>query len=95
MATSPRRATPSTRRAALYVRVSTADRGQIVENQLQLLYEAARSGTRATQGEPAPHQRAQALLDTCGTTRLIACATVASVLRRSVVPVGLSAAAPQ
>jgi DNA invertase Pin-like site-specific DNA recombinase len=31
----------STRRAALYVRVSTADRGQTVENQLQPLQEAA------------------------------------------------------
>jgi len=30
-----------TRRAALYVRVSTADRGQTVENQLQPLQEAA------------------------------------------------------
>jgi DNA invertase Pin-like site-specific DNA recombinase len=32
----------STRRAALYVRVSTADRGQTIENQLQPLQEAAR-----------------------------------------------------
>ena len=40
MATSTKRAT-STRRAALYVRVSTADRGQTVENQLQPLQEAA------------------------------------------------------
>src|SRR6476620_4649804 len=32
----------TTRRAALYVRVSTADRGQTVENQLQPLQEAAR-----------------------------------------------------
>jgi DNA invertase Pin-like site-specific DNA recombinase len=40
MATSSRRIT-STKRAALYVRVSTADRGQTVENQLQPLYEAA------------------------------------------------------
>jgi DNA invertase Pin-like site-specific DNA recombinase len=32
----------STRRAALYVRVSTSDRGQTVENQLQPLHEAAR-----------------------------------------------------
>lgn len=32
----------STRRAALYVRVSTADHGQTVENQLQPLQEAAR-----------------------------------------------------
>jgi predicted site-specific integrase-resolvase len=31
----------STRRAALYLRVSTADRGQTVENQLQPLEEAA------------------------------------------------------
>lgn len=31
----------ATKRAALYVRVSTADRGQTVENQLQPLYEAA------------------------------------------------------
>ena len=31
----------STRRAVLYVRVSTSDRGQTVENQLQLLQEAA------------------------------------------------------
>jgi predicted site-specific integrase-resolvase len=31
----------STRRAALYVRVSTADRGQTVENQRQPLQEAA------------------------------------------------------
>ena len=31
----------STRRAALYVRVSTADRDQTVENQLQPLQEAA------------------------------------------------------
>ena len=31
----------TTRRAALYVRVSTADRGQTVENQLQPLQEAA------------------------------------------------------
>ena len=31
----------STRRAALYVRVSTSDRGQTVENQLQPLQEAA------------------------------------------------------
>jgi hypothetical protein len=31
-----------TRRAALYVRVSTADRGQTIENQLQPLQEAAR-----------------------------------------------------
>ena len=31
----------STRRAALYVRVSTTDRGQTVENQLQPLQEAA------------------------------------------------------
>jgi hypothetical protein len=34
-------ATSTIRRAALYVRVSTADRGQSVENQLQPLYEAA------------------------------------------------------
>ncbi|MFZ6761718.1 recombinase family protein [Pseudoroseomonas sp. WGS1072] len=34
-------ATPGPRRAALYVRVSTADRGQTVENQLQPLQEAA------------------------------------------------------
>lgn len=40
MATSSRRTT-STTRAALYVRVSTADRGQTVENQLQPLQEAA------------------------------------------------------
>jgi DNA invertase Pin-like site-specific DNA recombinase len=32
----------STRRAALYVRVSTSDRGQTIENQLQPLQEAAR-----------------------------------------------------
>jgi Resolvase, N terminal domain len=32
----------STRRAALYVRVSTSDCGQTVENQLQPLHEAAR-----------------------------------------------------
>src|SRR5689334_22274744 len=32
----------ASRRAALYVRVSTADRGQTVENQLQPLQEAAR-----------------------------------------------------
>ena len=32
----------TSRRAALYVRVSTADRGQTVENQLQPLQEAAR-----------------------------------------------------
>ena len=31
----------STRRAALYLRVSTSDRGQTVENQLQPLQEAA------------------------------------------------------
>jgi DNA invertase Pin-like site-specific DNA recombinase len=31
----------SARRAALYVRVSTSDRGQTVENQLQPLQEAA------------------------------------------------------
>lgn len=31
----------TSRRAALYVRVSTADRGQTVENQLQPLHEAA------------------------------------------------------
>jgi DNA invertase Pin-like site-specific DNA recombinase len=31
----------ATRRAALYVRVSTSDRGQTVENQLQPLQEAA------------------------------------------------------
>ena len=31
----------TSRRAALYVRVSTADRGQTVENQLQPLQEAA------------------------------------------------------
>jgi DNA invertase Pin-like site-specific DNA recombinase len=31
----------STRRAALYVRVSTSDRGQTVENQLAPLQEAA------------------------------------------------------
>src|ERR1700744_4837395 len=42
MATSSRRAAPSARRAALYVRVSTSDRGQTVENQLQPLQEAAR-----------------------------------------------------
>lgn len=30
----------STRRAALYVRVSTADRGQTIDNQLQPLHEA-------------------------------------------------------
>jgi DNA invertase Pin-like site-specific DNA recombinase len=41
MATSSRRTSPS-RRAALYVRVSTADRGQTVENQLQPLQDAAR-----------------------------------------------------
>jgi DNA invertase Pin-like site-specific DNA recombinase len=40
MATSSRRTT-STKRAALYVRVSTAARGQTVENQLQPLQEAA------------------------------------------------------
>jgi DNA invertase Pin-like site-specific DNA recombinase len=40
MATSSRRTSP-TKRAALYVRVSTADRGQSVENQLQPLQEAA------------------------------------------------------
>ena len=40
MATAIRRTT-STRRAALYVRVSTADRGQTTENQLQPLQEAA------------------------------------------------------
>jgi DNA invertase Pin-like site-specific DNA recombinase len=34
-------ATSSTKRAALYVRVSTSDRGQTVENQLQPLQEAA------------------------------------------------------
>jgi DNA invertase Pin-like site-specific DNA recombinase len=39
MATSKHKA--PTRRAALYVRVSTADRGQTVENQLQPLQEAA------------------------------------------------------
>ena len=33
--------TPITKRAALYVRVSTSDRGQTVENQLQPLQEAA------------------------------------------------------
>ncbi len=33
--------TPGIKRAALYVRVSTADRGQTVENQLQPLQEAA------------------------------------------------------
>ena len=32
---------PTSRRAALYVRVSTSDRGQTVENQLQPLQEAA------------------------------------------------------
>ena len=32
----------TSRRAALYVRVSTSDRGQTVENQLQPLQEAAR-----------------------------------------------------
>src|SRR5580658_2707420 len=31
-----------TRRAALYVRISTADKGQSIENQLQPLQEAAR-----------------------------------------------------
>ena len=41
MATSARSTAP-TRRAALYVRVSTSDRGQTVENQLQPLQEAAR-----------------------------------------------------
>ena len=40
MATSARHSIPP-RRAALYVRVSTADRGQTVENQLQPLQEAA------------------------------------------------------
>ena len=40
MATKTGRTT-LTRRAALYVRVSTADRGQTVENQLQPLQEAA------------------------------------------------------
>lgn len=40
MATSSRRSA-STRRAALYVRVSTSDRGQTVENQLAPLREAA------------------------------------------------------
>jgi DNA invertase Pin-like site-specific DNA recombinase len=40
MATSTKRAA-LTRRAALYVRVSAADRGQTVENQLQPLQEAA------------------------------------------------------
>lgn len=40
MATSSRRAT-QTRRAALYVRVSTSDKRQSVENQLQPLQEAA------------------------------------------------------
>jgi DNA invertase Pin-like site-specific DNA recombinase len=40
MATSARHTIPP-RRAALYVRVSTADRGQTVENQLQPLQEAA------------------------------------------------------
>src|SRR5271166_6162372 len=34
-------ANPITKRAALYVRVSTADRGQSIENQLQPLQEAA------------------------------------------------------
>ena len=34
-------ANPITKRAALYVRVSTSDRGQTVENQLQPLREAA------------------------------------------------------
>jgi predicted site-specific integrase-resolvase len=32
----------TSRRAALYVRVSTSDRGQTIENQLQPLHEAAR-----------------------------------------------------
>jgi predicted site-specific integrase-resolvase len=32
---------PITKRAALYVRISTADRGQTVENQLRPLQEAA------------------------------------------------------
>ena len=36
------RPTTSTKRAALYVRVSTADKGQRIENQLQPLQEAAR-----------------------------------------------------
>lgn len=40
MATAATRTT-STRRAALYVRVSTADRGQTVENQLAPLQEVA------------------------------------------------------
>ena len=40
MATPTKRA-PPTRRAALYVRVSTSDKGQTVENQLQPLQEAA------------------------------------------------------
>ena len=39
MATAPN--APPTRRAALYVRVSTSDRGQTVENQLPPLQEAA------------------------------------------------------
>jgi DNA invertase Pin-like site-specific DNA recombinase len=41
MATSSLRSA-STKRAALYVRVSTSDRGQTVKNQLQPLQEAAR-----------------------------------------------------
>ena len=57
----------STRRAALYVRVSTSDRSQTVENQLQPLQKAARrlgwivvavfrdegiSGTKGRDGQP-------------------------------------------
>jgi len=34
--------TPSSHRAALYVRVSTADKGQSIENQLRPLEDAAR-----------------------------------------------------
>ncbi len=41
MATPTRRAAALSRRAALYVRVSTSDKGQTVENQLQPLQEAA------------------------------------------------------
>ena len=43
MATSSR-STTSAKRAALYVRVSTADRGQTVENQLQPLGRSSSSG---------------------------------------------------
>ena len=50
----------TSRRAALYVRVSTSDRGQTVENQLQPLQEALRRlgwtvvAISATRGSVAP-----------------------------------------